>query len=86
MVIQNMEKMKVSDKDFSIVKVNFRSQGQMQQNPITELHQEIMKNLMSLKVLAVSKKLNTSDSRTVLTTMRAGVSGNDFWELGNGNG
>ena len=78
--------MKFSGKDFSIVKVNIRSQGQIQQNPVIESHQEIMKNLVSLKVFAVSKKQNTSDSRTVLTTMRAGVSGNDFWELGNGNG
>ena len=67
--------MQFSGKEFSIVKVNFSSQGQVQQNPIPELHQEIMKNLVSLKVLAVSKKLNTSDSRTVFT-MRAGVSGN----------
>ena len=77
--------MKFSGKDFSIVKVNIRSQGQIQQNTVIESHQEIMKNLVSLKVFAVSKKQNTSDSRTVLT-MRAGVSWNDFWELGNGNG
>ena len=57
--------MKFSGKDFSIVKVNIRSQGQIQQNPVIESHQEIMKNLVSLKVFAVSKKQNTSDSRTL---------------------
>ena len=80
--------MKFSGKDFSIVKVNIRSQGQIQQNPVIESHQEIMKNLVSLKVFAVSKKQNTSDSRTLEQFLQCeqGWAGMTFGSSGLGTG